>query len=87
MLHTIELDDSNKKAKALLEYLKTLDFIRVDKNDTPTWQEEQLDIALKEHENGSTHYTSWEDVKKNLFEKYKVKWIITWSLAIELFNK
>jgi hypothetical protein len=73
MLHTIELDDSNKKAKALLEYLKTLDFIRIDDNDMPTWQKEQLDDAIAAHENGSTQYTSWEDVKKSLFEKYKIK--------------
>jgi hypothetical protein len=47
MLHTIELDDSNKKAKALLEYLKTLDFIRIDDNDMPTWQKEPWGKKVK----------------------------------------
>lgn len=73
MLHTIQIDDSNSKAKALLEYLKTLDFVRVDKNDIPTWQKEQLDIVLEEHKNGTIHYTDWNEAKKNIFAKYNAK--------------
>lgn len=73
MLHTIHIDDSNGKAKALLEYLKTLDYVRVENNDIPAWQREQLDIALEEHKTGNANYTDWNEVRKTLFAKYKVK--------------
>lgn len=73
MLHTIHIDDSNSKAKALLEYLKTLDFVRVDKDDIPAWQKEQLDKALADHKAGTANYTDWNEVRKTLFAKYKVK--------------
>jgi hypothetical protein len=73
MLHTIQIDDSNPKAKAFLEFIKTLDFVRVDKDDIPAWQKEQLDKAIEEHKSGTTNYTDWNEAKKNLFAKYNVK--------------
>lgn len=33
MLHTFQIDDSNSKAKALLEFLRTLDFVKENKSD------------------------------------------------------
>lgn len=71
MLHTIQIDDSNSKAKALLEYLKTLDFVCVD--DISIWQKEQIDKALDEHKNGTVNYIDWQEAKKNLFAKYNIK--------------
>jgi hypothetical protein len=34
MVYTIQLDDTNSKAKALLEYLKTLDFVTLTDANT-----------------------------------------------------
>lgn len=73
MLHTILIDDSNPKAKAFLEFVKTLDFVRMDKDDIPTWQKEQLDKSLEQHKSGTANYTDWNEAKKNLFAKYNVK--------------
>jgi hypothetical protein len=38
MVHTIQIDDTNSKAKALLEYLKTLDFVKL--TDNSDWYDE-----------------------------------------------
>ncbi len=38
MVHTIQIDDTNSKAKALLEYLKTLDFVKL--TDNSNWYDE-----------------------------------------------
>lgn len=73
MLYRIHIDESNSKAKALLEYLKTLDFITVDKDELPSWQEEELNNALKDHKEGNANYNDWEKVKENLFKKHKIK--------------
>lgn len=37
MLHTFQIDDSNSKGKALLEFLRTLEFVKEDKTD---WADE-----------------------------------------------
>ena len=73
MLRTIHIDDSSSKAKALLAYLKTLDFVSVHNDELPEWQKNELDKALEEHDNGTTHYTSWNDVKQELYGKHHVK--------------
>lgn len=44
-LHTFYIDDSNSKAKALLEYLRTLEFVKEGQSD---WGEE----VSKELESG-----------------------------------
>jgi hypothetical protein len=49
MLHTIYIDDSNSKAKALLEYLKSLDFVTFNNEDLPEWQKMELDKSLENH--------------------------------------
>lgn len=36
----------------------------------PKWQKDKLDVYLEEHNNGSAEYVEWEDVKKELFDKY-----------------
>ncbi len=45
MLHQIHIDDTDFAAKALLEYLKTLDFVKIENFDIPIWQKNQLDIS------------------------------------------
>ncbi|NRA12059.1 MAG: hypothetical protein HRT57_08920 [Crocinitomicaceae bacterium] len=45
MGHSFHINDiSNPKAQAFLEYIKTLDFVSVDKIDIPKWQQ---DLTLK----------------------------------------
>jgi hypothetical protein len=45
MGQTFHINDiSNPKAQAFLEYIKTLDFVSVDKIEIPKWQQ---DLTLK----------------------------------------
>lgn len=69
---TIKVPD--KKLSFFMELVKQLG-IEVTKEDVvlQEWQKEQLDEALEDHQNGKANYTDWEDVKKNLFAKYKIK--------------
>lgn len=73
MQYTIKIDDSSQKAKALLEFLQTLDFVSFENNELNSWQKTQLDKSILEHENGSTNYITWEQAKKDLFKKFNVK--------------
>lgn len=67
----LSLDENNEKAKAFLNFIKTLDFISVEKQaDIPQWQKDKLDLYLEEHESGKAEYVEWDEVKTNLFDKY-----------------
>lgn len=67
----LSLDENNEKAKAFLNFIKTLDFINVEKQaDIPQWQKDKLDLYLQEHESGTAEYLEWDEVKTNLFDKY-----------------
>ena len=45
MGQTFHINDiSNPKAQAFLDFIKTLDFVSVDENDIPQWQQ---DLTLK----------------------------------------
>lgn len=71
---TLSFDENNEKVQAFLNFIKTLDFINLERNDDiPQWQKDELDGYLEEHHNGTAEYVDWEDAKKSLFEKYKVK--------------
>jgi len=73
MLHTILLDDSTPKAKALLAFLKSLEFVKISQNEIPNWQKEQLDIALDEHKNGTVLYKDWDEIQEQLSSKYNLE--------------
>ena len=44
MVHTIQIDDTNSKAKALLEYLKTLDFVKL--TDNSDWYDKLSEVNI-----------------------------------------
>ncbi len=70
----VVLNIEDDKLNAFMTFIKTLNYISVEKEiDLTSWQIEQLDIALDEHQNGIAKYTTWEDAKKDLFAKFKVK--------------
>lgn len=71
MVYTFHIDDaSGPKAKAFLEYIKTLDFIRLDELE-PTLSQQQLDaieearISIKQDGTSST-----SEVMKRLKKKH-----------------
>jgi hypothetical protein len=71
---TINIDLSNNKALALFNYIKTLDFINVEENDTLSTQEKKaIDKAIKEIElgKGIPHNKAMEQTKKKFPKLFK----------------
>lgn len=58
MLHTFQIDSSNSKAKALMEYLRTLEFVREQNTDwaedLPVEVKNGILEAIEQVENGKT---------------------------------
>lgn len=68
------LNIEDDKLLAFMNFIKTLNYVSVEKeSDLSNWQIQQLDLALEEHQNGEANYISWEEAKKDLFEKFNVK--------------
>lgn len=74
MTHVFRIDDSNPYAKSVVEFLKTLDFVKEDLNETSEFNltDEHLKILDERRNdritnNSKTH--SWEDVKE--FARHK----------------
>jgi hypothetical protein len=68
---TVRIDDSTKKGKALLDYIKTLDFVEVEKNEYQL-SDDQLKIIEERREkylSGESNSETWEIVKKKLNKK------------------
>ena len=70
--YTLKLSENNNKAIALLNYLKTLDFIEIYK--TNDWHDElnseqikSINKGIEDLENGNTH--SDEDMRKNIHHR------------------
>jgi hypothetical protein len=62
------------KLQFFMELLDQLDFKAVGREfDIPEWHKKQLDEGIKEYESGSANYANWDEVRENLFNKYKVK--------------
>jgi len=65
MVHTFHIDDSNDKAKALLEFLRTLDFVK-EADGEFVLSERHLEILEErrfDRQSGKSNTYSWEDVK------------------------
>ena len=64
-------DTSNPKAKAFLEYIKTLDFVSMDNDDTqiPQWQMNESQRRLDLVDKGEMKTRSWGEAKKDIFRK------------------
>ena len=57
MLHTFHIDDTNSKARALLEFLRTLEFVKEGPADWGEEVSQELEASilrgLKDEKNGS----------------------------------
>ena len=70
MTYTFHIDDSSEKAKALLEFLRTLDFVKEDSKQNLT--KEHMAIAEQRRANrmsGKSKTYSWNDIKDSIGEK------------------
>lgn len=77
MVHTFHIDDSNGKAKALMAFLRTLEFVKEEKTDWGEGISEELESSilrgLDDEESG--HLISNDSVMdelRNEFPKLKI---------------
>ena len=74
MIHTFHIDDSDSKAKALLEFIKTLDFVSVEENNNiPAWQQKEVLQNLQEIKEGKAELIDWDTTKQDLYKRYNIK--------------
>lgn len=68
---TVHIDDSTSKGKALLDYILTLDFVEVDKDEFTLTEEhiKILDERRNKHLSGESKSYSWDEVKNSLGKK------------------
>ena len=72
MIH-IRIDDQHISAKALLKYLKTLDFVSIDdSHKINEWQTKKLDELQTAADNGELKFEDWEKAKDFLSKKYSI---------------
>lgn len=69
---TIDIDITNNKALALLNYIRTLEFININEKDNITEhaltdeQTNMLNERKQKHLSGESKSFSWSDIKKEL---------------------
>jgi hypothetical protein len=71
MEHSFHINDlSNPKAKAFLEYIKTLDFVSMDDDiQIPQWQKDAVRQRIEDTKTEDCN--SWEEARKQLNFKRK----------------
>jgi hypothetical protein len=67
----ITLDIKDSKFNAFLAFIKTLDYVSVNKEDEsiPQWQEEEVNKRLAKIEKGDMNTRNWNEAKKDIFKK------------------
>lgn len=72
MTHTFHIDTTSAEAKALVDYLRTLDFISEEKGSSYKLTEKQIQTVEEARSNyisGKDKGIPWEDLKKELNNK------------------
>jgi len=71
MIHTFHIDDSNPRAKAFLEFVRTLDFVKKENSiSIPKWQQELTLKRLQELDKDPSKAIDFDDMLSSLEEKY-----------------
>ena len=66
----ITLDIQENRFNTFLDFIKTLDYVSVKKEDTtPEWQQEEVSNRLQLIEKGEMKTRSWHEAKKDIFKK------------------
>ena len=69
----VQIDDNHKNAQALIEYLQSLDFVKLEwDQEVNSWQKEKLDELYDAKQKGELKLIKWEDAKNELSLKFKV---------------
>ena len=68
-----QIDDNHKNALALIEYLQSLDFVKLElEQEVNSWQKEKLNELYDAKQKGELKLIKWEDAKNELSLKFKV---------------
>jgi len=66
----ITLNIADKKFKAFLEFIKTLDYVSISKEEEiPDWQQEEVKKRLDLVDKGEMKTRSWDKAEKDIFKK------------------
>jgi len=66
----ITLDIQDNKFDTFLRFIKTLDYVSINKEDAiPQWQQDEVNKRLKLINSGEMKTRSWEEAKKDVFKK------------------
>ncbi len=67
----LQIDTSSKQAKALIEYLKSLNFVRIVDSELSAEQEKELRKRLAYSMAHPEEGVSWEEIEAKLLSKGK----------------
>ena len=71
MIHTFHIDDSNPRAKAFLEFVRTLDFVKKENSmSIPKWQQELTLKRLQELDKDPSKAIDFDDMLNRLEKKH-----------------
>lgn len=70
----ITLNIEDDKLQTFIAFIKTLNYVSVDKNenDIPLWQQNEVAKSIAEIENGTAVAEDWDETRKQLFKKYNI---------------
>jgi len=65
----IILNIADKKFKAFIEFIKTLDYVSISKEEEiPQWQQEEVNDRLELVDQGEMKTRSWDEAEKDIFK-------------------
>lgn len=67
----VTLNIMDSKFKAFLDFIKTLDYVSIKKEEgtIPQWQQDEVNERLELINNGEMKIRSWNEAKKDIFKK------------------
>ncbi len=66
----VTLNVADSKFRTFLEFIKTLDYVSVKKEDViPQWQQEEVNKRLQLIKKGEMKTRSWNEAKADIFKK------------------
>lgn len=67
----VTLNIKDNKPSAFINFIKSLDFIKVEDSEQsiPQWQQDEVTQRLDMIENGEMITRSWDEAKKDIFKK------------------
>ena len=70
---TLNIEDD--KLKTFMAFIKTLNYVSLEKNEEiiPLWQQEEVAKSITEIDNGPAVLEDWEVTRKRLFKKHNIE--------------